>query len=115
MLTLKPNTQTAWAANPNIHVVFNPIKSYLKFVDSQKNYRTMWWFVNLMVHGNLVLAVPAVVIYYFNAPVVLLGITVLGFFGNLVANMGGAGIRVTLTAFFASLIVNLGILLYYIL
>lgn len=115
MLTLKTNPLAAWAAKPKISIDFNPIKVYLKFVDSQKNYRTMWWFVNLMVHGNLVLAVPAVIIYYYNAPVILLGVTVLGFFGNLVANMGGAGIRVTLTAFFASLLINLSMLLYYVL
>lgn len=115
MLTLKTNTKAAWAAKPIAKHTLNPVKAYLRFVDGQKDHQTMWWFVNLVVHGNLVLAVPAVIIYYYNAPVILLGVTVLGFFGNLVAIMGGAGIRICLTAFFASLLVNLGMLLFYIL
>ncbi|GAA4318485.1 hypothetical protein GCM10023149_16610 [Mucilaginibacter gynuensis] len=115
MLTLKTNTTAAWAAKPIARNRFNPVKAYLRFADGQKDHKTMWWCINLVVHGNLVLAVPAVIIYYYNAPVILLAVTVLGFFGNLVANMGGAGIRITLTAFFASLLVNLGMLLIYML
>ncbi|MVN91448.1 hypothetical protein [Mucilaginibacter aquatilis] len=92
----------------------SPWKAYLKFLDNQESYKTMWWFINLVVHANLVLAVPAVLVYYYNASVLLVGLTVGGFFANLVANMGGFGIRVTLTAFFASLLVNFGLLTFYI-
>ncbi|RYU87290.1 hypothetical protein EWM62_16390 [Mucilaginibacter terrigena] len=115
MLTIKPNTTANWTVKPTRTIAFNPVKSYLKYADSQKGNHTLWWFVNLMVHGNLVLAVPAVLIYYYHAPVIILGITVIGFFGNLVANMCGAGIRVTLTAFFASLLINMAMLLIFIL
>ena len=115
MLTIKTNTTQNWAVKEIRPLSINPVKWYLKYADSQKDNRTMWWFVNLVVHGNLVLAVPAILIYYYNAPVIILGVTVIGFFINLVANMGGANIRVTLTAFFLSLFVNLTMLLIYIL
>ncbi|MDR6943765.1 hypothetical protein [Mucilaginibacter pocheonensis] len=92
----------------------NPITAYLKFTDSQKDKRTLWWFVNLMVHGNLVLAIPATLIYYYNAPVIILGVTVSLFFANLVVNMCGCNIRVTLTTFFVSLFTNISMVLFFI-
>jgi hypothetical protein len=105
-----------WANTGNSRAInFNPLVAYLDFVDGQKPYHLMWWCISLVVHANLVLAVPAILIWQYNAPIFVLGITCLGFFGNLVANMGGMGIRVTLSAFFASLLINMAIILIYVL
>ncbi len=114
MTTLKLNILAAAPARIFKQIHFDPWKAYWKFVDKQANYKTMWWFINLVVHANLVLAVPAVLVYYYDASVLLVDLTVGGFFANLVANMGGYGIRVTLTAFFASLLINFSLLIYYI-
>jgi len=95
------------------NIGFNPVKLYCRFADSQKKNQTLWWFVSLMVHGNLLLAIPAAMIYYYHAPIAILGITVMGFFLNLVLFMGGSGIRVTLASFFMSLIFNISMLLIY--
>ncbi|HKG07975.1 MAG TPA: hypothetical protein VKB19_16025, partial [Pedobacter sp.] len=83
--------------------------------DSQKDNHTLWWFINLIIHGNLILFIPAFLIWYCNAPVFVLAITVLAFFGNLVVNMSGAPIRVSLSTFFGSLLINLIMVLIYIL
>ncbi|WP_374950131.1 hypothetical protein [Mucilaginibacter sp.] len=115
MLTLKINTRRNWMLRDAKTDTFHPLKAYLNFADGQKQNRTLWWFVSLMVHGNLILALPAALIYYYNAPIYILPITILGFFANLVANMGGMSIRVTLTSFFTSLVVNLAMLLIYVL
>jgi hypothetical protein len=42
MLTLKTNTVAAWAAKPTASITFKPVKAYLRYVDSQKEYKTMW-------------------------------------------------------------------------
>ena len=117
MNTLKTNTHINWANNQNhhYHIDFNLIKWFNRFADAQKPNRTLWWFVNLVVHGNLVLAVPAVLIYYYNAPVYVLGITIGCFFSTFIANMCGSGIRTTLATFFISLFINTIMILYFVL
>ena len=97
------------------NINFNPIKLFCRFADGQKKNETLWWFISLMVHGNLVLAIPAALVYYYHAPIAILGITVMGFFLNLVLFMGGSNIRVNLAAFFISLLFNISMLLIYVL
>jgi len=114
MLIIKTNPVKEWAEKEFTSLIsFNPLKLYLRFLDRQKPFHLMWWFINLIVHANLVLAVPAILIWHFNAPIYVLGITCIAFFSNLVANMGGMGIRITLTAFFASLTINLIMIFIY--
>lgn len=83
------------------------IDHYLTYADGQAKNRMLWFFLSLMVNGVFFLASPAILIWMFQAPVSVLAITVLTFFANLIANMGGAGIRTTLALFYAGLIINI--------
>jgi len=87
---------------------------FLAYCDSQKEKRTLWFFVSLTVHGVFILPLPLVLIYYFNAPALILLVTMCCFFGNFIANMGGAGIRVTLSFFAASVLIHLAMLLVFV-
>jgi len=115
MNTLKTNAHWNWTIQMRQTRDINVIGKYNRFVDGQASNHTLWWFLSLMVHGNLILAIPAVLIYYYDAPVMVIAVTISCFFASLVANMGGSGIRVTLNVFFLSLLINLTMLLYYIL
>jgi hypothetical protein len=86
---------------------------YLAYADAQQNNRMLWFFLSLMLNGVFFLAAPAILIWMFQAPLAVLAITVLTFFSNLIANMGGAGIRTTLTLFYAGLLINIGCILYF--
>jgi len=59
-----------------------------------------------MIHATVFLPLPILLIGYFNAPIAVLGVTMVSFFANFVANMGGSGIRTTLSCFFASIIIH---------
>lgn len=108
MATLKTTIDANWAHENTAEVNrINVWQKYLTYADGQASNRTLWFFVTLLVHGVLILALPAVLIYYFNAPIWILGITMTCFFANLIANMGGAGIRTTLSFFFGSVLIHL--------
>lgn len=87
--------------------------AYLCYADTQKQNHLLWFFMTLMVHGVFFLASPAILIGFFNAPLIVLAITIINFFINLIANMGGAGIRTTLTLFYIGLVINLTMILMY--
>ena len=70
------------------------------WADKQAPNRTLWFMVSLIAQGVLFLPVPAVLLYYFHAPLAVLAVTLGLFFSNIIAGMGGAGIRAML-AFFA--------------
>lgn len=80
---------------------------FTEFANGQKQNQTLWFFMVLMVHGVLFLPLPAVLLYYYNAPIIVLAVTMACFFTNLIANMGGAGIRTTLLLFAASIFLHL--------
>ena len=107
MATLKTTFQQNWAqaevaSNNNLSI----LNKLAVFADTQKPNHTLWFFLNLTIHGVFILPLPAVLIYYFGAPVAILGITMILFFVNIVANMGGAGIRTTLGLFAASIAIH---------
>jgi len=85
------------------------------FTSGQEQNHTLWFFLTLITHGILILPVPAVLIYYFNAPVWILAITMTCFFANLIANMGGAGIKTTIFFFLGSLLIHIAMVLAFIL
>lgn len=97
----------------------NPIAGlavrYFKYADQQEKNHTLWFFLALMIHGVFFLASPAILIWMYQAPLAVLFITIVNFFINLIANMGGAGIRTTITLFYAGLLVNVGMILFYVL
>jgi hypothetical protein len=86
---------------------------YLAYADRQKKNHLLWFFMALMFQGVFFLASPAILIGFFNAPILVLAVTIINFFANLVANMGGAGIRTTLTLFYIGLFVNILMILIY--
>jgi len=91
------------------------LQGYINHLDGQKQNRLLWFFMALMFHGVFFLASPAILIGYFNAPVIVLAITIINFFVNLIANMGGASIRTTLTMFYLGMIINIGMILLFVL
>jgi hypothetical protein len=104
MATLKTLAPVAFNTEIN-HI--NLWDKTIAFADSQKSSHTLWFFIILMVHGVFILPLPVVLTYYFNAPVVVLAITMVSFFANIIANMGGAGIRSTLALFAASIFIHI--------
>jgi hypothetical protein len=51
--------------------------------------------------------VPAILMYFYNAPVIVLIVTLSLFFGNIISGMGGAGTRVLLGLFVASIVIHI--------
>lgn len=106
---------TTWAAAPataNHNTTLNKLAAW---ADRQAPNRTMWFMVALIAQGVLFLPLPAVLLYYFNAPVMILAVTLGLFFSNIIAGMGGASIRTLLTFFAVSIIANLTMLLIFVL
>lgn len=111
MATLKTPLNVNWT-NQETATVLSETQSkgiwskFIAFVDGQKHNRTLWFLISLSVHAAGFLPIPVLLIGYFHAPVAVLGVTMVSFFANFVANMGGSGIRVTLSFFFASIIIH---------
>jgi len=85
----------------------------LNWADDQAPNRTLWFMVSLIAQGVLFLPIPAVLLYYFNAPLGILAITLGLFFANIIAGMGGAGIRAMLGFFAFSIITHLLMILLF--
>lgn len=83
------------------------------WADRQAPNRTLWFMVSLIAQGVLFLPVPAVLLYYFHAPIAILAITLGLFFSNIIAGMGGAGIRVMLGLFAFSILAHLLMILVF--
>jgi hypothetical protein len=104
---VEPATQTQTKSDN----IYNRI---LAFTDGQAKNRTLWYLVSLIVQGILFLPIPAALMYYFNAPIVVLGITMVLFFSNIIAGMGGLGIRSLMFLFGLSIIAHLVMLAVFI-
>jgi hypothetical protein len=93
MATIKTNIPATWAttAHANTHVSLSD--KFNAFADSQAERKTMWYFLALVVQGIFFLPLPAFLMYYYNAPIIVLLITLTCFFTSIIACMGGAGIR----------------------
>lgn len=87
---------------------------YAAFTDRQTQNRTRWFLVSLVFQAVFCLPLPAALIYYYNAPVLVLAVTVLLFFGNMVAGMCGSGVRTIISLTIISLAANLTMLVYFI-
>jgi len=82
-------------------------------MDSQSSRITLWFLVSLLFQGVLILPVPAILIYFANAPVAILMVTLTLFFGNIIAGMGGAGIKTLLWLFASSIAIHLLMILVF--
>jgi len=86
-----------------------PAKSISKldsFIQSQAKNKTFWFLLSLVFQGVFFLPLPALLIYYFNAPTLIVIITLTLFFANIIAGMGGAGIKTLLKLFAASIAIQ---------
>jgi len=109
-LTIQPRAQ--WNSKTGITYA-NIWSKWLSMLDNQESSKTLWYIVSMTAQGVLFLPIPAAMIYYFNAPLFLLPVTLVLFFGNIIAGMGGAGIRVILYLFLISVIIHLTMLAFY--
>jgi len=109
MATLKTLTTANWAVdNNNTNTQHLTLKERFNlFADSQKDRHTVWFMASLIFMGVMILPIPAVLMYYFNAPILVLGVTMVCFFANIIANMGGEGIRTTIFLFAACVAIHL--------
>jgi len=88
---------------------------FIKFAESQAKNRAGWFMASLLWQGVLCLPVPAFLLYYYNAPIWILFITVLLFFINLVAGMAGTKTTTLLGLLIAGTLVNLAMILAFVL
>lgn len=93
---------------------YSLIKRFNEFSEAQSDKRLGLFMVSLLAQSVLFLPVPAVLMYYYNAPVSVLAVSVLLFFINLVAGMGGSKTSVLIFLIALSIIVNLGLILWYV-
>ena len=109
-------TQAKWAseATPQTHK-FTLYDKWLALEDTQSENKTLWYLVSMVAQGVFFLPIPAVLMYFFNAPIIVLVITLTLFFANIIAGMGGAGIRTLMSLFAASIIIHLLMLLIFML
>ncbi|AYL96752.1 hypothetical protein [Mucilaginibacter celer] len=121
MATIKINAPEWTAANTNTSSTsakknkqsnWNKLMAY---VDSQAPNRTGWFMFALLSQGVLFLPIPALLLYYFSAPIIVLAITLVLFFANIIAGMGGSGIRTLLGLFALSILVHITMLLVFVL
>ena len=108
------NANVVWADDTNNQIKQNLWTKWLNYTDTQVEYRTLWFLFSLVLQGVCFLPIPAVLIFYYNAPLVVLGVTMTLFFANVIAGMGGSGIRVMLTLFAASVLIHLSMLAIFI-
>lgn len=105
MATIKIQSQANWSTEM-AHPKANLWYKWLAFADSQADSKTLWFMVSLIAQGVLCLPLPAVLIYYYNAPTLILTITLGLFFANIIAGMGGSSIRTILGLFAISVIIQ---------
>lgn len=113
MATLTHNP-VSWAKPETNKTNTNILTKWLAFADGQNKNKLLWFLVSLMVQGVFFLPIPAVLSYYYGAPVYLLAITLPLFFANIITGMGGSGIRTTLFLFALSVMVHLCMLIAYV-
>ncbi|RVU02848.1 hypothetical protein EOD41_02620 [Mucilaginibacter limnophilus] len=114
MATIKTFAPATFTTTPVETTHINLWAKFMAFADSQKQNHTLWFFLVLLVHGVFILPLPAVLTYYFNASGWVLGVTMVSFFTNIIANMAGGSIRTTLTVFAASVAIHLILVLMFI-
>ena len=84
-------------------------------LDSEAEHKTIWFLFSLIFQGVLFLPIPAVLMYYYNASIVVLPITFGLYLANIIVGMGGSGIRMVIGFFILTILVTLFMLALYIL
>jgi hypothetical protein len=86
----------------------------LAIADHQSEHKTLWFLFSLIFQGVCFLPIPAVLIYYYHAPIIVLPITFGLYLSNIIVGMGGSGIRVVIGLFLLSVFINLAMLTVYV-
>jgi len=94
---------------------FSILKRFEEFAESQKDKRLAWFMISLLAQSVLVLPVPAALMYYFNAPIWVLAITVSLFFANIVAGMSGSKISVLMALIAITTVVHIAMIMTFVL
>jgi hypothetical protein len=92
----------------------NTWNELLTIVDNQAENKTAWFLFTLVFGGVLFLPIPAVLLYYYNASIIVLPLTFGLYLGSIIVGMGGSGIRVVIGWLLLSMLVNLSMLAFYI-
>ena len=107
MATLKTHVPATWTTAAHINNTHISLwDKFTAFADSQHERKAMWYFLALIVQGVFFLPLPAFLMYYYNAPIIVLLITLTCFFTSIIACMGGAGIRSVLLLSAASIFIQ---------
>lgn len=102
------NASTPWTARPSTKTNSkNLLNKWAAFLESQSGNGTFWFLASMVFQGVFFLPLPALLIYYYDAPKLVLGITLGLFFANIIAGMGGAGVKTLLKMFATSIIIHL--------
>jgi hypothetical protein len=102
------NVPANWAAQPATQAHKSSMYTkFMAFADGQSEHRTMWFYVSMVAQGVFLLPVPAALMYYYNAPIIVLIITLFLYFANIISGMGGAGTRVLLSLFALSVLIHI--------
>lgn len=109
------NAPAHWADESTTHKQNSIWSQWLAYSDTQAKNQTMWFLFSLILQGVFFLPIPAALMFYYNAPIIVLIITLALYFATIIAGMGGSGIRVTLLFFAISVIVHLFMLAVFIL
>lgn len=108
MATFKTNAPANWPTATHAYDSrVNLLNKFNAFADCQHERKAMWYFQTLAVQGIFFLPLPAFLMYYYNASMIVLLITLACFFTTIIACMGGAGIRAVLFLSAASLLIQL--------
>ena len=107
------NTSAQWSEVSLTNNNNSLLTKITAWADRQTPNRTLWFMVSLIAQGVLFLPIPAVLLYYFHAPIAILAVTLGLFFSNIIAGMGGAGIRVMLGFFAFSILAHLLMILVF--
>jgi hypothetical protein len=91
----------------------NTWNDLLATIDNQAQHKTLWYLFALVFQGVFFLPVPAVLMYYFHAPIAILPVTFGLYLGSIIVGMGGSGIRVVIGWFLLSALINLSMLAFF--
>jgi len=108
--------------NPTINLVeeasakksYAVYKRFTDFTERQAGNRAAWFMASLLWQGVLCLPVPAFLIYYYNAPVWVVGITVFLFFTNLVAGMADSKVGTVIGLLAVGTLLHLAMILAFV-
>jgi len=103
------NAPSHWITGPAIQKQKNDSNIYNKlvvFADNQAKNMTSLFTTSLIAQCVLFLPLPALLIFYYHGPVIVLAIAITLFFANIIACIGGQGMR-SIVSIFALIIIDL--------